>query len=144
MEKLNPRQRAFADFYIESLNATESAIKAGYSRKTAKVIANENLTKPYIKAYVQQRLAEKESERIMKQDEVLQLLTSIARGEVTEEQVVVEGHGDGVSAGTTIEKQVSAKERVKALELLGKRYGLYVDKMELNGNIGIQIVDDVK
>lgn len=76
--KLTLKQQKFADNYIKSGNATQSAIDAGYSKKTAKVIATENLTKPYLKSYIDSKLAEIESHKIMDSNEALKLLTSIA------------------------------------------------------------------
>lgn len=128
--KLTPKQKAFADYYIELGNATEAAIKAGYSKKTAKQIGTENLSKPYIKNYIDERMKLLEDERIAKADEVLKYLTRVMRGEETEEVVVTENIGDFMSEARTIEKDIGAKDRIKAAELLGKRYRLFVDKVE--------------
>lgn len=130
--KLTVKQKAFADYYIELGNATEAAIKAKYSKKTARFIGNENLTKPNIKMYIDERLKQLEDERIADASEVLKYLTSVMRGEVSEEVVVIEGSGDGCSSARTIERQVSPRDRNKAAELLAKRYGLLTDKVELN------------
>lgn len=81
MEKLTPKQKAFADNYIISGNATESAKKAGYSEKTARFIGAENLTKPHILEYIQQRTAPTEQRRIASGDEVLQFFTRVMNGE---------------------------------------------------------------
>lgn len=113
-KKLTPKQKAFADYYIETGNATEAAIKAGYSKKTARVIGTENLTKPALKQYIDERLAKIEDERIAKGDEVLKYLTSVMRGEEKDQF--------GLDA--------SLQDRTKAAELLGKRYRLFVDKVE--------------
>jgi phage terminase small subunit len=137
--KLTEKQKRFADYYIETGNATESAVKAGYSRKTAKEIASENLTKPNIKEYIDSRLKEMDNKRIMSAEEVMQLLTSIARNEVQEDVVVFgEGGSDIASKG------MSAKDRLKALELIGKRYTLWTDKTQLEGTIGVTVVDDIE
>lgn len=116
--KLTPKQKDFAEYYIETGNATQSAIKAGYSERTARAIGQENLTKPYIKSYIEERMAEKDAKRIAKQDEILSYLTSIMRGEQTEQ--VLRGIGEGVQ--TIDEIDVSAKDRVKAAELLLRRF----------------------
>lgn len=128
--KLTDKQKRFCDEYLIDLNATQAAIRAGYSKKTAFIIANENLKKPYIKGYIDERLKQLEDKRIAKADEVLKYLTSVMRNEVKEEVVVVEGKGDGCSSARTIKKDMSAKDRNKAAELLGKRYRLFVDKVE--------------
>ena len=62
--KLTPKQKAFADYYIELGNATEAAIRAGYSKKTAKEVGYENLTKPHIKSYIDEKMQNIESDRI--------------------------------------------------------------------------------
>lgn len=130
--KLTAKQKRFCDEYLICLNASEAAIKAGYSKKTAKQIGQENLTKPDLKKYIQQRMDDKEKELIADQDEVLKYLTAVLRGEGTEEVVVVEGCGDGYSNATTITKDISPKDRLKAAELLGKRYNLFSDKMKVD------------
>ena len=141
--KLTEKQKAFCDYYIESLNATESARKAGYSENTAKETGYENLTKPHIKKYIDEKLKELESNRIAKAEEVLAFLTSSLRGEIEEEVVVVEGQGDGISRAQIVTKQLSAKERIKAAELLGKRYALFTEKVDIEGNVGVTIIDDI-
>lgn len=132
--KLTDKQKRFCDEYLIDLNATQAAIRAGYSKKTAFIIANENLKKPYIKGYIDERLKQLEDKRIAKADEVLKYLTSVMRNEVKEEVVVVESKGDGCSSARTIKKDMSAKDRNKAAELLGKRYRLFVDKVEADVN----------
>ena len=138
--KLTPKQQAFADYYIETLNATESAKRAGYSEKTASVIANENLNKPYIKAYIENAMASKDNSRIASQEEVLQLLTDIARG-VTK-SATLKGVGGGEEV---IEKEMlpTTAERMKAAELLGKRYALFTDKVDLSAKVTPVFVDDI-
>lgn len=144
MAKLSVKQKRFADYYIETGNATEAAIRAGYSKKTARFIGNENLTKPHIKAYIDERLKEMDEKRIAKAKEVMEYLTRVMRGEETEEVVVMEGVGEGISRPVTVKKQVSAKERIKAAELIGKRYAMWTEKQQIGGNIGVvQIIDDI-
>lgn len=115
--KLTEKQKRFADYYIETGNATESAIKAGYSKKTARVIGQENLTKPAIKSYIDEKLKEIADKRIMRAQEALELLTSIARGELTEELYIPTEEGI-----ERIEKTPDIKDRQKALESILKRY----------------------
>lgn len=115
--KLTPKQQKFADYYIETGNATEAAIKAGYSKKTAKQIGQENLTKPYLKEYIDERMKELADKRIMGMQEALELLTSIARGEMTEEVIVT--FMDGYEK---VEKTPDIKERLKAIEQILKRF----------------------
>lgn len=141
---MTERQKRFCDFYIQTGNGTEAAIKAGYSEKTAKQIANENLTKPYLKNYIDEQLQKLEDERIADTQEVLKYLTSVMRGEYKEEVVVVEGYGEGCSAAKIVDKEVGAKDRLKAAELLGKRYGLFTDKVNVEGTAKVVIVDDLE
>ncbi len=141
MGKLTLKQQKFADEYIISGNATEAAKKAGYSEKTAKAIGTENLTKPIIKNYIDKRLEELQSQKIADQEEVLEYLTAVLRGESRSETVVVEGVGDGCSQARAFEKAPDEKERIKAAELLGKRYRLFTDKVDVTqtGNIVIEV-----
>ena len=129
--KLTLKQKRFADEYIISGNATDAAKKAGYSKKTAFTIATENLKKPYIKQYIDQRIKELDDKKIAKQEEVLQYLTSVLRGESESAIVVVEGCGDGYSEARTVKKTPDEKERLKAAELLGKRYRIFSEKSEV-------------
>ena len=129
--KLTLKQKKFADEYIISGNATDAAKKAGYSEKTAFTIATENLKKPYIKQYIDQRIKELDDKKIAKQEEVLQYLTSVLRGESKSAIVVVEGLGDGMSQARTVKKTPDEKERLKAAELLGKRYRIFSEKSEV-------------
>ena len=117
----------FADEYLIDCNATRSYQvaypEAGYD--TARTESCKLLAKPNIKDYIDQRMAEKTDERIMKQDEILMLLTSIARGEQTEQTLKGVGMGEQV----LVDKDAQLKDRIKALELLGKRYGTFAEKV---------------
>lgn len=138
MEKLRPRQKRFCDEYLIDLNATQAAIRAGYSEKTAGVTAAENLRKPNIKAYIDQRMAEKESALIADQNEVLKYLTAVMRGE--SESSVLARQEDG--SEEVIEKPPDEKERLRAAELLGKRYGLYKDTVDQTVDMELNITVD--
>jgi len=140
--KLNARQKAFCEFYVASGNATDAAIKAGYSKRTAKSIGQRLLTFVDIKNYIDELMQKLESERIATAEEVLQNLTAMMRGEIQEEIIVVEGEGDGVSSARIMKKQVSAKERIKAAELLGKRHALFTDKTKIEGTLPVMIVGE--
>ena len=120
----------FADEYIISLNATQSYLKAypEASYATANVEGCRLLAKPSIKNYIDEQMAKKQDERIMKQDEILRLLTSIARGEQTEQTLQLCGDG----CQELVDKDISAKDRIKALELLGKRYGTFAEKIDVS------------
>ena len=132
VEKMTEKQKRFCDEYLVDLNGTQAAIRAGYSKKSANVIAAENLTKPYIRKYIDERMAEKEKQLIADQDEVLKYLTSVLRGKSQSEIVVVENIGDFTSEARLLQKAPDEKERLKAAELLGKRYNLFSDKMKVD------------
>lgn len=135
MEKLTLKQQRFADEYIISGNAEEAAIIAGYSKKYARGNAYKLVAKSGVKSYIEERLKELDNKAIAKQEEVLQYLTSVMRGELEEE--VLYGIGDGVQSTRHIE--VGAKDRLKAAELLGKRYRLFTDKVELDADVDMEL-----
>lgn len=135
---MTARQRKFCDEYLISGNATDAAIKAGYSPKTAKQTGSENLAKPDLRAYIDEQLEKLHSAKIADAEEVMKYLTSVMRGEHTEQ--VLKLVGDGIQTVTDIE--VSAKERLKAAELIGKRYALFSDKMDLGGAVPVVIMED--
>ena len=125
--KMNERQKRFADEYIISGNAYQSAIKAGYSPKYAKTDAHKLLENTRIKNYIDERLAQLESDKIADQQEVLKYLSAVMRGEMTEQTL----KSVGESGQVITEIDVGAKDRIKAAELLGKRYRLWTDKSEV-------------
>lgn len=139
---LTAKQKRFCDEYLIDLNATQAAIRAGYSKRSARQIADKNMSKADIKAYIDARMAEKESQLIAGQDEVLKYLTSVLRGESQSTEIVVEGVGEGCSEARAIEKAPSEKDRLKAAELLGKRYGIYTEKVESNVDMDLNISID--
>lgn len=134
MAKMTDKQKRFCNEYLIDLNVTQAAIRAGYTPKYADKRAYELLDKPLIKSYIDEELKKIEDEKIADAKEVMQYLTSVMRNEVTEEVVVVEGEGDGCSSAVVVKKDMSAKDRNKAAELLGKRYRLFVDKVETEVN----------
>ncbi|WP_431060900.1 terminase small subunit [Weissella paramesenteroides] len=115
--KLTEKQKRFADEYIKSGNAKEAAIKAGYSKKTAKVAGYENLTKPYLKNYIDERMRTIENNRIMTAKEAVEFLTSVVRGDVKETVVI------GTPMGAEeVEKEPDVKTRISAAKEILKRY----------------------
>lgn len=142
MTKLTAKQQRFCDEYLIDLNATQAAIRAGYSKKTARKIGQENMTKPDIRQRIDARMAEKESELIADQDEVLKYLTAVMRGQSRSSVVVVESTGDFMSQAREMEKAPDEKERLRAAELLGKRYGLYTDRVEEKVDMDLNITVD--
>lgn len=138
MAKMTIKQQRFADEYIISGNATEAAILAGYSEKYAGQNADKLLKNTKIKNYIEERLEELDSEKIADQKEILQYLTSILRGEETEQ--TLRGVGEGAQVISNIE--VGAKDRIKAAELLGKRHAMWTDKMDVSGGVVFISGDD--
>lgn len=146
--ELNEKQKRFCDEYLVDLNATQAAIRAGYSKKTAAQIAMVNLRKPLIKEFIDKRMAEKEDALIAKQDEVMKYLTSVMRREKSEHVVVTLSKEKsfyapdekGTMRKNTVKEEVpqiveipaQLKDSNKAAELIGKRYSLFKDKVELD------------
>lgn len=110
--ELKPKQKAFADYYIMSGNATEAAIKAGYSTKTARFIGAENLTKPNIKSYIAERNKRIETPRIADMTEVKEFWSSMLR-----------------------DSKCDPKHRLKASEYIAKTNAAFVEKVEHSGSI---------
>ena len=118
--KLTQKQRLFADEYIRSGNATQSAIKAGYSVRTAKQVGTENLSKPYLKAYIDAKMAEIESHKIADAKEVLEFYTRVLRKEETEPEKLMDEDG----SEHFCDREPSLKDRLSAAKELMKRYPL--------------------
>ena len=125
-KKLTAKQQRFCDEYLIDLNATQAAIRAGYSVKTAKQIGQENLTKPDLKEYIEKRMAEKEAELIADSTEVMKYLTSVLRGKSMSSVLA----RDDVGADRVLEKPPDEKERLKAAELLGKAHMIFTEKVQ--------------
>lgn len=163
MAKMTAKQRRFCDEYLIDLNATQAAIRAGYSEKTARKIGQENLTKPDIQEYIQKRTADRVERTEITQDMVIRELAIIAFSNAADYASVIEKEGtdkDGnpvryitvepVLTETLTEAQkkalavikkgrdgfeVKPYDKVRALELLGKHLGLFTEKVELSGQV---------
>ena len=146
MAKLTDKQMIFANEYLIDLNATRAYKKAYPNVKKDSVAAangNRLLRNAKVKNYIDEQLKKIEDESIADAAEVMKYLTAVMRNELTEEVVVVEGEGEGCSSARVVKKDMSAKDRNKAAELLGKRYRLFTEKIELDGVQQVQIVDDI-
>ncbi|MFJ7918098.1 MULTISPECIES: terminase small subunit [unclassified Lysinibacillus] len=142
-QKLTVKQQAFADYYIELGNATEAYLQAYPNVKkeaTARAAGSRMLTNVSVKSYIDNRMEELKSERVVDQQEILELLTAIARDETT--SATLRGIGE---CAQTIDEDMppTTTERIKAAELLGKRYRMWIDKVETDGKTKVVIVDDV-
>ena len=144
--KLTIKQQTFADYYIELGNATEAYIKAGYKaskREVAEANARKLLGNDSVKKYIKEKMQEIGSSRIAKAEEVLEYLTKGMRQELEEEVVVMTSTGDFMNEPQIIKKKISIKDSNKCAELLGKRYALFTEKVDLEANVGVTIVDDI-
>lgn len=132
---MTPKQEKFCAEYLVDLNATQAAIRAGYSAKTAESTGSRLLRNVNIKTHIA-LLREREFENtIATAKEAEAFLAKAMRGDIDEEVIVTEGFGDGVSQARTVTKQISAKDRLKAAELIGKRNSLFTDKVDVDATI---------
>ena len=142
---MTEKQKRFCDEYLIDCNATR-AYKAVYrnikSDEVARKAGSRLLTNVDVKKYITNRMEEIHNEKTADAQEVIEYLTSVLRGESSSTEIVVEGTGDGCSEARTIEKAPSEKERLKAAELLGKRYGLYTEKVDLDADAELHICID--
>ena len=133
---MTEKQKIFADEYLIDLNATR-AYKVAYPRvkndKVAAAAAARLLRNVNVKKYISDQLERIHNEKTAEAQEVMEYLTAVLRGESTAHEIVVEGIGDGMSKAKVMEKNPSEKERLKAAELLGRRYSLFADKLEVSG-----------
>lgn len=131
MDKLTKKQKRFCDEYLIDLNATQAAIRAGYSAKTADQQGSRMLTNVKVKSYIDSQLEQMHNEKTADTQEIIEYLTAVLRGESVATEIVIEKLPEGSSRARTITKEPSERERLKAAELLGKRYGLYTDNIKV-------------
>jgi phage terminase small subunit len=160
---LTKKQKLFCEEYLIDLNATQAAIRAGYSVNSAREIGSENLTKPDIRAYIDKALAERSKRTGINADRVIQELAKIALLNITDvvnsDDATIKGNANREDTaailsvkvktiptenGEIVEREVKMNDKIKALELLGKHLGMFKDKVELSGELGVQIIDDIK
>lgn len=161
MSKLTPKQQRFADEFLCDLNATQAAIRAGYSSKNANNIASENLAKPNIRAYIDERMAVHSARTGVNQERIIRELARIAFLDPTQlvnmdnAEIDDDASADDRAAIASvkvktmsgdvemIEREIKFADKIKALELLGKRFGMWIDKQQVDVTGAVQIVDDV-
>lgn len=124
-KNLTEKQKRFIDYYIQTGNASEACKLAGYKGKNHNTVGAQNFAK--LSKFIKVRLEEKDKERIASQDEVLEYLTRVMRGQEKDQ----------------FDLDASLQDRTRAAELLGKRYGTFVDKKEVSGDYTVEIVDDI-
>lgn len=143
---MTDKQRRFCDEYLIDCNATR-AYKAAYPRIKSDEVASASGTRLLgnvkVKTYIQEKLDQISSEKIADTKEVMEYLTSVMRGQSQSEIVVVERSGDGCSDARRMSKAPDEREKLKAAELLGKRYSLFTDKLNVEGTSKVVIVDDL-
>lgn len=132
---MNAKQKRFCDEYLIDCNATQAAIRAGYSEKSAGRNADRMMKNDEIKSYIEEQLERIHNEKTADVQEVLEYLTSVLRGESSSS--VLSLCGDGCQ--TVVEKPPDEKERLKAAELIGKRYGLFKDGLDVSGAVPVVI-----
>ena len=135
---MTPKQQRFCDEYLIDLNATQAAIRAGYSEKTANEQGARLLANVSIKAKIDEQIAKMHSEKIADAQEVMEYLSAVMRGD-SESHVLAR---DEVGADRVITKPPDEKERLKAAELLGKRYSLFTDKVQQEIDMDLNITVD--
>lgn len=142
---MTEKQKRFCDEYLIDCNATR-AYKTVYKNVKSDVVAATNggrlLRNAEVQNYIAEQMEKIHNEKTADAQEVIEYLTSVLRGESTAQEIVVEGTGDGCSEARTMEKSPSEKERLKAAELLGKRYSLFTDKVETDVDMDLNITID--
>ncbi|HBC94408.1 MAG TPA: terminase small subunit [Pelotomaculum sp.] len=163
MAKLTPKQQRFIEEYLVDLNATQAAIRAGYSPSTAKEQGCQNLSKLNVKNAIDQALAERSRRTGINQDRVLLELAKIAflnpvdvidmdaatlKGDANRDDTAaiasVKVKRIPTEDGDIVEREVRTYDKLKALEQIGRHLGMWKDNINLSGEVGIQIVDDIK
>ena len=135
---MTEKQKRFGDEYVLDPNVTQATIRAGYSEKTAYSIGQRLMKNVEVKSYIDAALARLQAENVADAQEVMRYLTSVMRGESQSSVLSLSGNG----AQEVIEKRPDEKERLKAAELLGKRYGLYTEKVDMDVQ-QVVIIDDL-
>ncbi|RGI65346.1 terminase small subunit [Ruminococcus sp. TM10-9AT] len=149
---LTKKQKIFVDEYLIDLNATQAAIRAGYSPDTAGSIGSENLKKPEIRARIEKAMAERSKRTGINQDRIIMELAKIAllnpKGLVNFDEATIkeDATDEDVAAvasvkvkrfptkdGEGVEREVKMYDKTKALELLGRHLGMFKDKVEVSG-----------
>lgn len=136
---MNIKQKAAADEYIICGDKKASMLKVGYSNNYANKKAYLVFDRDDVKEYIAKRMEDIEAETIANQTEVLQYLTRVLRDEESEETLVNVGNFE--QEVRTV--KLSAKDKIKAAELIGKRWGSWTDKVDVNSTEGIKIIDDI-
>lgn len=140
------KQERFCNEYLIDCNATKAAIRAGYSKKTARYIGFNLLGKKEVKQMIDQLLKEMNDKQICTAKEVMVYLSSVVRGESESEVVAVESDTEGNKKAVKMMKHPDESQKLKAAELLAKRYGLLSDRVSFDGVVPVIITgeDDIE
>ena len=142
---MKEQYKIFCDTYLQTFNASISYAKAFPTAGEGTCMVNgcKLLKKQEIQDYLKERYKEASNERIADVQEVLETLTRVMRQEETEQTVVTKMVGNGMSEVEIVDKKPSLREVLKAAELLGKRYAMFTDKVDLENNVAVTIIDDI-
>ncbi|KJE27341.1 terminase small subunit [Geobacillus kaustophilus] len=162
MSKLNEKQKRFADEYLIDLNATQAAIRAGYSPRSAAEQASRLLKNAKVRAYIDERMAELSRRTGVNQERILRELARIAfvnapdlinmEDATIREDATVDDMAAIASVrvkiiptenGQGIEREIRLADKIRALDLLGKRFAMWTERQQVDANFGVQIIDDV-
>lgn len=135
---MTERQKRFCDEYLIDLNATQAAIRAGYSERSASSIGERILRNDDVRSYISEQLERIHNENTADAKEVMEYLTAVMRGKSVSHVLAFVGDG----CQEVVEKPPDEKERLKAAELLGKRYGLFTDRVDLDADTELKITID--
>lgn len=159
--KLTEKQKRFADEWLIDMNGTAAAIRAGYSVKSAEVTASKLLRNPKVRTYIDERMAEHSRRTGVTQERIIRELARIAFLDPTQlvdmdtaellsdaavdDRAAIASVKVKTMSGETemIEREVRFADKIKALELLGKRFGMWVDRQQVDVQGAVQIVDNV-
>ncbi|MCG6183310.1 terminase small subunit [Anoxybacillus sp. LAT_38] len=162
MSNLNEKQKRFADEYLIDLNATQAAIRAGYSPRSAAEQASRLLKNAKVRAYIDERMAELSRRTGVNQERILRELARIAFVNAPElinmedatirEDATIDDMAAIASVrvkviptenGQGIEREIRLADKIRALDLLGKRFAMWTERQQIDANFGVQIIDDV-
>lgn len=138
--ELDTRREKFCIEYAKTGNAYQSAIAAGYSENYARGNVNKLLENESIREKLREFNGEYKNSKIADVQEMQETLTAIIRQYMTEEQVVIEGKGDGITEARKVDKKAALKDVVAAINTLGKMQGAFSENINLNSRV--VIIDD--
>ena len=162
MSNLNEKQKRFADEYLIDLNATQAAIRAGYSPRSAAEQASRLLKNAKVRAYIDERMAELSRRTGVNQERILRELARIAfvnapdlinmEDATIREDATIDDMAAITSVrvkviptenGQGIEREIRLADKIRALDLLGKRFAMWTERQQIDANFGVQFIDDV-